>query len=348
MSSSQIQTLIDKRAKAWTAATAILDTAEEANRELDAEERSAYDKATEEVDTLTEDIDRFEAPAASGTGSAGGYLVPQGFRAQIVQSMLAYGHVRDAATVLTTETGNPLPWPTNNDTGNTGALLAENTQIAEQDVTLGQAQLNAYKYTSKLIRVSFEFLQDTIWMDAEAWLSARFAERLGRIENAHLTTGSGSSQPNGIVTGSVSGVTAASATTFTADELIDLIHSVDPAYRNSNSKFMLSDTALKVARKFKDNQNRYLWEPSLQNGVASTLFGSEYIINPQMPALTTGLKPILYGDFKAGYVVRVVREMQMVRLVERYADYLQVGFFAYERIDGQVQDTGAYKALTLA
>ncbi|MDQ3107313.1 MAG: phage major capsid protein, partial [Actinomycetota bacterium] len=169
---------------------------------------------------------------AVGTNSAGGYLVPAGYRNRIVETMKDYGQVMEVAEVITTESGNPLPWPTNNDTSNVGALLAENTQITEQDLTLGTAQLDAYKYTSKLTRVSLELIQDSAF-DIEDFIVRKHGERLGRITNQHLTTGTGTAQPNGIVTGAVNGKTAAAAAAITADELIDLIHSVDPAYRNA-------------------------------------------------------------------------------------------------------------------
>jgi HK97 family phage major capsid protein len=294
------------------------------------------------------DPKEIRAAAGIGTGSAGGYLVPQGFRQTIVEKMKAYGAVQQVATVLNTNTGAVLPWATNDDTGNVGALLAENTAAAEQDFTIGTAQLGAYKYTSKLVRVSLEFLQDVDWLDAEGFIQRKFAERLGRIHNQHFTTGTGSSQPQGIVTGATSGVTAAGAAVFTADELIDLQHSVDPAYRNERSKFMLSDTALKAARKLKDSQNRYLFQTNTTGDVPSLLAGSEYIVNQDMAVPATGVKSILYGDFEAGYVVRLVRAFELIRLEERYAEFGQVGFIGFDRADGLVQDASAYKALTQA
>lgn len=405
------QTLIDKRASAWTAATSILDTASDEGRELTAEERSAYDAADAEVDSLTADIERYErsakrgelgatpalpdAPAEHrdaqipdseaeyrsafeafarrgeeglteeqrsllasvalearaqgvGTASAGGYMVPPGFRDQIVLTMKDYGSVQSVAQVITTETGTNLQWPTNNDTGNVGALLAENTQISEQDVTIGTASLDAYVYTSKLVRVSWQLLQDS-GFDFESFLANRFGERLGRITNQHFTTGTGSAQPDGIVTSAVSGKTAAGVAAITADELIDLEHSVDPAYRRSpRAKWMLSDTALASVRKLKDGDNQYLWVPGLAQGAASTLLGREYVINQDMAVPAAGVKSVLFGDFFEGYVIRIVKGIEQVRLVERYADYLQTGFFAYERCDGTVQNTAAYKALTQA
>lgn len=284
-----------------------------------------------------------------GTGSAGGYLVPEEFRQQIVERQKAYGAVEQVATVLNTDTGATLPWPTNDDTGNVGALLAENTQATEQDIVLGTEDLGAYKYTSKIVRVSLEFLQDVAWLDAQGFLQRKFAERLGRIHNQHLTTGTGSSQPMGIVTAAVNGKTAASATAITADELIDLQHSVDPAYRNERSQFMLSDSALSAIRKLKaTGTGEYLFQASTSADVPNLIAGKGYVVNQDMAAPATGVKSVLYGDFAAGYVVRLVKAFELIRLNERYADYGQVGFIAFDRMDGVAQDTSAYKALTQA
>ena len=286
---------------------------------------------------------------AVGTNSAGGYLVPQGFRAQIVETMKDYGVVRNVAQVITTDTGATLPWPTNDDTASVGALLAENTQATELDLTLGQASLGAYKYTSKIVRASVEFLQDVSWMDAEAFLARKLGERVARIENQHQTTGTGTAQPEGIVTGAVSGKTAAAVADITADELIDLVHSVDPAYRrNGRARFMLSDTALAKIRKLKDANDQYLWQPNFQDGVAANLLGYPYEVNQDMAVPATGVKSVLFGDFFAGYIIRQVRDFQLIRMDERYADYLQVGFIGFSRMDAAPQDTAAYKALTQA
>jgi HK97 family phage major capsid protein len=292
-------------------------------------------------------VDGKELRAQSvGTNSAGGYTVPTGFRNQIIERMKDYGAVQNVATVITTDSGQALPWPTNDDTGNVGVLLAENTQIAELDLTLGTAQLDAYKYTSKLTRVSLELLQDSAF-DIEAFIVRKHGERIGRILNQHFTSGTGSSQPNGIVYGATSGVTAAGVAAITADELIDLVHSVDPAYRNGG-QFMLSDTALKSIRKLKDTAGQYLWQPSVQSGVAASLFGYGYVVNQDMAVPATGVKSVLFGDFAAGYVIRIVRAIQSIRFNERYMDYFQVGFASFCRADAEVQDANAYKALTQA
>ncbi|WP_459246969.1 phage major capsid protein [Streptomyces youssoufiensis] len=280
------------------------------------------------------------------TGAAGGYLVPPAFRAKMVEAQKFFSSMRDVAEVITTETGATLPWPTNDDTANVGAILAENTQVTEQDVTLGQADIGAYTYTSKLVRVSLQLLNDSAF-DMEDWLARKLGERIGRAQNAHFTTGTGTNQPEGVQTNAVVGKTGATGqtTSVTYDDLIDLIHSVDPAYRlGGRAAWMLHDTTLAAARKLKDGQNRPLWEPSVQVGVPDTLLGYRYSVNQDMPTMAANAKAILFGDFFAGYLIRDVQDVQLLRLAERYADYLQVGFLSFARTDGTPQDTAAYKA----
>jgi HK97 family phage major capsid protein len=279
------------------------------------------------------------------TGAAGGYLVPEGFRNTLIETMKFYSSVREVAEVINTSSGQTLPWPTNDDTANVGAILAENTQMTEQDMTIGQGELGAYMYTSKMVRVSFQLLQDSVF-NLDAFLARKLGERIGRAQNAHFTTGTGSSQPLGIQTNATTGKTGASGqtTTVTYDDLVDLIHSVDPAYRAADSRFMMNDATLGAARKLKDDQNRPLWEPSVQAGVPDRLLGYGLSVNNNMPVMAASAKSILFGDFRRAYVIRDVLGVQLLRLTERYADYLQVGFAAYARTDATLQDAGAVKA----
>ncbi|MFD5875701.1 phage major capsid protein [Streptomyces sp. NPDC060322] len=280
------------------------------------------------------------------TGAAGGYVVPPAFRAKMVETMKFYGAMRQISEIITTESGVTLPWPTNDDTANVGAILAENTQVTEQDVTLGQQDIGAYMYTSKLVRVSLQLLQDSV-LDFEDWLARKLGERIGRIQNTHFTTGTGTAQPEGAQTNAVIGKTGGTGqtTSVTYDDLIDLVHSVDPAYRNSGRvQFMLADSTLGAVRKLKDGQARPLWEPSVQAGVPDKVLGYGYTVNQDMPAMAANAKSILFGDFFAGYLIRDVSDIQTLRLSERYADYLQVGFLAFSRADGTPQDAAAIRA----
>ncbi|MFG2670847.1 phage major capsid protein [Streptomyces sp. NPDC048445] len=280
---------------------------------------------------------------ATSPGSAGGYFIPTDTLARITETMKAYGGLLGAANVITTASGNPLNWPTNDDTANVGAILAENAQIAEQDVTLGQKTLGAYTYTSKLVRLSLQLLQDNAF-NMDSWLVQKLGERIGRAVAAHLATGTGSSQPEGLFANATAGKTGAAGqvTAVTYDDLIDLQHSIDPAYRAS-AQWAMSDSALKTVRKLKDGDGRPLWEPSVQIGVPSSLLGAAVLIDNGIPVPAASAKSIGYGDINAAYVVRQVAGGQMMRLEERYADYLQVGFFGFMRLDAKPDDASAFR-----
>lgn len=285
--------------------------------------------------------------AGVGTGAAGGYTVAPLFRDKFVETQKWFGPMLQEAEVIETDTGANLQWPTNDDTGNMGAILGENTQVTEQDVTFGTAALDSYMYTSKLVRASLQFLQDR--PDADTWLARKLGERVGRILNNHFTVGTGTAQPDGIVTSATVGVTStgsfASTGGLSGDNLIDLTEALDPAYGGGDLKFMMHQTARKAARKLKDGQGQYLWQPSLQAGTPSTIAGFPVVINNDMPALAVGSKSVLFGNIRQAYVIRIVRGLTVLRLVERYADFLQVGFLAFERADGTLQDGNAVRVL---
>lgn len=281
-----------------------------------------------------------------GTGSAGGFAVPETWRDTMIETQEQIDSVRDVAEVITTQSGGEINWPTVDDTANEGAILAENTQVTEQDVVLGTAVLNAYMYSSKLVRVSIQLLQDDAF-DIENRLPRWLAARIARIQNRHFTVGTGSSQPQGIVTGATVGVTAASATAIAYGELIALEHSIDRAYRN-NGRYMFNDAVLEDLRQLTDADGRPLWQPSLQAGAPSVFNGREYIVNNYMATPAINAKTVLFGDFREGYLIRDVRDVQAMRLTERYADFLQVGFLSFQRADGLTQNAAAYKALAQA
>ncbi len=279
-----------------------------------------------------------------GTNTAGGYTVPPEFRERMIETMKTFGGMMEVSEVINTDSGANLQWPTNNDTANVGAILAENTQDTEQDVVFGTGALDAYMYTSKIVRASLQLLQDSAF-DVDTWLPRKLGERIGRILNQHFTTGTGTAQPDGIVTGATVGKqgTTGQTTTVIYDDLIDLIESIDPAYQ-SNARFMFSQSSLKVVRKLKDTQNRPLWEPSVQVGQPDSLLGYGLVRNQDMPAPAASAKSILFGDFREAYVVRLVTGVQTLRLTERYADFLQVGFLAFQRADGTLQNGAAVRA----
>ena len=298
---------------------------------------------------LTEDqraiaLPRFQAAQSTGSNTGGGYTVPQGFYDELEDAEKAYGGMMDPGVsfIFDTDSGNPLPIPTDNDTTNSGAILTENTQASTQDVTFGAVTLGAYTYTSKIVLVSNQLLQDSAF-NLDSFLADKLGTRIARAINTHFTTGDGSSKPTGIVTAATLGQTGASGQTATLifDDLIDLEHSVDPAYRR-NARYMMADSTLKAVKKLKDNQGRYLWMPGLpMSKEPDTINGFPYTVNQDMAAMATSAKTVLFGDF-SDYFIRRVKGVQVLRLVERYADYNQTGFVAFQRWDGNLVDAGTH------
>jgi HK97 family phage major capsid protein len=285
----------------------------------------------------------------TSTTTLGGFLVPEEFSNELEKYQLQFGGMLDAARVIMTGSGADLPWPTVNDTATTGAIITEGTADTVSDLTFASKTLSAYTYTSKVIKVSWELMQDSFF-NLENLIAEIAGERLGRALNAHFTTGTGSSQPNGVVTASTLGKTAASATAITRDELVDLLHSVDPAYRMSpNARWMFNDSTLSAIKKlsFGSADDRPLWQPGIQVGEPDRLEGFAYTINQDMASIATGNKTILFGDFSK-YVIRMVNGIELVVLRERYADERVNGFFAYQRADGELINTAAVKHLIQA
>jgi HK97 family phage major capsid protein len=278
--------------------------------------------------------------AQTVTTSGGGYLIPQGFGDSLEKSMKAFGGVESASTAFSTETGNTLPWPTVDDTSNTGRLLAINTAATETALAFGVITFAAYKFSSDMVTIPVELLQDSAF-DLDTELAAILGERLGRVHNTYQTTGTGSSQPQGNVVGASSGVTAAGTTTVTADELLDLVHSVDPAYRTPafGAGWFLNDGSLKKLRQLKDGEGRPLWQVGIAGSAPDSILGYPYTINQDMAAMTTGLKPILFGARKK-FRIRNVKGFTLLRLAERYAELHQVAFLAFTRMDSHVMDAG--------
>lgn len=284
---------------------------------------------------------RLTRAQSAGTNSEGGYTVKSGFVANLERALKEFDCVRQVADIFTTENGEPLPWPTINDTGSTGALLAENAQASEAALTFGQTSFGNYKATSGIVLVSTELEEDSVFEMAET-VGSLLGERLGRRQAIWHTTGTGSSQPAGIVTGATSGKTAASTTAIAADELIDLFHSVDPAYRDRpGTGWMMHDTVAAAIRKLKDSENRYLWDlDTFKNGQPAMLLGKPVYINQNMASsIAASAKTVLFGDMKT-MKIRDVGRVRIKRLVERYADYDQVGYIAFYRGDSKVLNAG--------
>lgn len=295
---------------------------------------------------------KFESRMQTTSNTAGGYTVPTELMNEIDRAMKDWGPMydEDVARVITTTRGNSKKLPTVDDTAKSGGAHTEGTALTDdgsEDVVFGQKSLDAFAFDTEFVKFSWELESDSDF-SFEALLGDLLGERLGRVANAQLTTGSGSSAPNGIVTASTAGKTAVSTTAFTADEVIDLLHSIDPAYRRSPKfRFMFHDLVLAAIRKLKDGQNNYLWQMGdVTKGVPPSLLGHNYSINQDMSStFTTGQKLVLAGDFSRYYVRKVGAPIIGV-LRERF--WPDVGIAGLIRFDGELSQSAAVKHLKLA
>lgn len=280
------------------------------------------------------------------TSSEGGYAVPTQVATSILDVLKAYGGMREASTVIQTADGQPINYPTSDGTSEVGELLAENTTATAADPTFGVVSLQPYKFSSKVVAIPFELLQDSA-VDLVAFISKRLGDRLGRIQNTYFTTGTGTAQPKGVVTAAASGKVGTTGQTATVifDDIIDLIHSVDPAYRvGANVRFMMNDASLKIIRKLKDSQGRPIFLPGydgLAGPMPDTLHGYQVTINQDIATMAANAKSILFGDFSR-YTIRDVMGMTLFRFDDSaYVKLGQIGFLAWMRSGGTLTDGGA-------
>lgn len=273
------------------------------------------------------------------TGTKGQETIPEGFVRSLEVAEITYGGMRMVSDVIRTDGVGDLPIPTVNDTANKAVILAEATDFgASVDPSFAQVVLKAFKYSSKPVLVSTELLQDSAF-DLGARIGEMLGIRIARGQNEHFTTGAGTTLPKGVLVAGTA-VNAADDVTISADDVITLIHSVDPAYRN-NARFMMHDAILAKIRLLKENTtNAFIWQPGLQAGVPDRLAGYPFTINQDFPSVVEAdAKVMAFGDFSK-YKIRDAATLRLIRLDELYAATDQVAFIAYQRSDGNLVDAG--------
>ncbi len=283
------------------------------------------------------------AAMSTGVDTEGGYTTADEVTTELIKAMKAFGGMRNTATVFGTSHGNAMNWPTMDDTGNTGELVPENVSANDQDPSFGTVAMNTYKFSSKVVTVPMELLQDT-QINLEAVILELLAERLARAQNTYFTTGTGTAQPRGIVTGAGLGKagTTGQTTTVTYDDLVDLQHSIDPAYR-SGLGWMMNDATIKVIRKIKDLDGRPIFVPAVGAGnvpgaALPTLLNDPINVNQDIAVMAANAKSILYGRLR-NYRIRDVMATQLFRFTDSvYTKKGQVGFLAWQRAGGNLLD----------
>lgn len=389
--------LREKRAKAWEAAKAFLDSHRTDKGVLSAEDDAAYSRMEQEITDLGKEISRMERLEAldaqmkepvnqpltgkpmggrtiertgraseeyktnfwnamrskvplpnvvnaleEGTDSEGGYLVPDEYERTLVEAMEEENVFRQLAKVIRTSSGDrKIPVVA---AKGTASWIDEEGAYTESDDSFGQVSIGAYK-VGTMIKVSEELLNDSVF-DLESYIAKEFARRIGAKEEEAFFTGDGSGKPLGVLAatgGAETGVTAASSTAVTADELMDLFYSLKSPYRKK-AVWVLNDSTIKAVRKLKDSTGQYLWQPSMVAGTPDTLLGRPVKTSAYMPVIAAGAKTIAFGDFSY-YWIADRQGRSFKRLNELYAANGQVGFLGSQRVDGKLVLSEAVKVL---
>lgn len=278
--------------------------------------------------------------------AVGGYAIPQAFQAEIMKTMTEISDIRNHCRILTTSTGATLDWPGVDDTAQSGSIHTEATANAVLTVPFDNRTLGSYTYTSDIVKLSIELLQDSA-IPLESLMGELLGDRLGRATNLAYTTGNGSTAPQGVTVGATEASLLPSGSgTVNVATFINAKHSVDPYHRKSMGfKFMFNDDVLRRAKllTIASGDDRPLWQASRREGAPDTIDGTPYIINQDMPDFGTNAnKWLVVGDFKK-FIIRDVQGINLFRFNELYMDGLAIGFQAWLRTDSKLIDTTAIK-----
>lgn len=308
-------------------------------------ERRAFEKVLRNKGDLSR-LDRDERAALQvGTDSEGGFTVPDAFERQIIESMREFGVIGALATRIVTADNGQVTIPAVA-TNSTAAWTAEEAAFTQSEGTFGQVVLNAYK-VGVISKISDELITDSAF-DLLSWLAKDHGEALGLKTGEAYAVGAANAtdKPRGLFNKATTGVTSAVNTGFTADELIDLQHSVIAPYRASAS-WLMNDATVKIVRKFQDQDDQYIWQPGLTAGSPDTLLGRPVLTDPSIDTVAATKKVVLFGDIEKAYVIRDVEGVTVKVLNELYAANGQVGFRTSLRTDGDLRDASAAKVLAI-
>lgn len=277
-----------------------------------------------------------------GSDSEGGYLVPDEFERTLVEGLEEENIFRTMAKVIATSSGDrKIPVVA---TKGSASWIEEEGAAPESDDSFGQVSISAYKLGT-LLKVSEELLNDSIF-NLEAYIAKEFARRIGAKEEEAFFIGDGIGKPTGIFNttgGAQDGITTASATAITVDEIMDLYYSLKSPYRKS-ATFILNDATVKAIRKLKDGNGNYIWQPSITAGTPDTILNSPVKTSSYVPTIAAGAKTVAFGDFSY-YWIADRQGRSFKRLNELYATTGQVGFMATQRVDGKLILPEAIKTL---
>lgn len=279
-----------------------------------------------------------------GVDADGGYLVPEEYDTRLIEALEEENIFRKLGHTITTSGERKINIAA---TKPAAAWIDEGEELTWGDAKFAQINLDAHKL-HVAVKVTEELLYDNAF-GLEKYILRQFAKALANAEEDAFINGTGVGQPLGLLAsegGAEIGVTAASATDITADELIDLVYSLKRPYRK-NAKFICNDQTLAAIRKLTDKNGRYLWQDSVQAGEPGRLLGYEVHTSPYFPVITAGMPAIAFGDYSY-YNIGDRGIRSFAELKELFAGNGMVGFVAKERVDGKLVLPEAVKLLTMA
>jgi HK97 family phage major capsid protein len=371
---------VEARARAWGEAKSLLDDAAAEGRDLSATEQEQYDRINVDLDERTAVIERLqkdmdrevraaeirvpEAPKPTGdaevlrsliageirtakferrtmTTSDDAGIVPQGFY-DVMQEQLRYtgpfGNQEVGYTILNTAGGEDIKVPVQS-TFSTGSATAEAAAFAVSNPDTSSLTLRAHKFGT-LLTVSRELLEDS-GIDIVGFLGRQAGNAIGNIVNTKLAVGTGTVEPNGIVTASALGKTGASsaAGVFDADDLIDLVHAVDSQYASNRAGFQMSRATLSALRKLKAN-DEFIYDPT--SGTQALVLGFPVFENPHVPAIAAEAKSVVFGSMPY-YHVRQVGGVEIARSDDAFFTTDLVAFRVSIRLDGNLSQADSVK-----
>ncbi len=280
---------------------------------------------------------------SEGIDADGGYLVPEEYDSRLIDGLTEENIFRKLGTTITTSGERKINIA---GTKPAAAWIDEGETLTFGDATFSQINLDAHKL-HVAVKVTEELLYDNAF-NLENYIITQFSKALANAEEDAFFNGDGVGKPLGIFAengGGEVGVTAASATAITADEIINLVYSLKRPYRK-NAKFLMNDQTIAALRKLKDNNQAYLWQPSAQAGEPDRLFGYEVLTSPYIPTIAGGAPVIAFGDFSY-YNIGDRGTRSFAELKELFAGNGMVGFVAKERVDGKLVLPEAVKILKM-
>lgn len=296
-----------------------------------------------------------QASLNKGTASEGGYLAPTEWDRTITDRLVQVSAFRGLASVQTIST-NAFTKLFNN-RGTTSGWVGEAAARPET----GTPTFSPLTYSTGELYANPSATQqmlDDAEVNLEAWLAGEVQTEFAYQEGIAFLTGNGVNKPNGLLTyvagganaaahpyGAIAAVNSGAAAAVTADSLLNLIYALPSEY-TGNAGFIMNRNTQGAIRKLKDGQGNYLWQPSAQAGQPATLNGYGITEIAAMPDIAAGAKPIVFGDFKRGYLV--VDRMGVRVLRDPFSSKPFVSFYTTKRVGGGLLNPDVLKALNVA